>query len=62
MFQPGEEGWHGARFMLDDGLLGGAGFDRPLPDAAFALHIMPTAQARHRRRGAPARCSPRRTS
>ena len=21
MFQPGEEGWHGARFMLEDGLL-----------------------------------------
>ena len=47
MFQPGEEGWHGARFMLDDGLLGGAGRDgdtgRPLPDAAFALHVMPNA-------------------
>jgi hippurate hydrolase len=37
MFQPGEEGFHGARFMLGDGLLD------PLPDAAFALHIMPTA-------------------
>ncbi len=36
MFQPGEEGWHGARFMIDDGLL------YPLPDAAFALHVMPT--------------------
>ena len=35
MFQPGEEGHHGARFMLDDGLIS------PLPDAAFALHIMP---------------------
>ena len=35
MFQPGEEGWHGARFMLDDGLID------PLPDAAFALHITP---------------------
>jgi hippurate hydrolase len=36
MFQPGEEGWHGARFMLDDGLL-------ELPPspvtAAFAIHI-----------------------
>lgn len=41
MFQPGEEGHHGARFMLDDGLLGGT--DRPLPDAAFALHVMPNA-------------------
>lgn len=39
MFQPGEEGHHGARFMIDDGLIGGT--DRPLPDAAFALHIMP---------------------
>jgi amidohydrolase len=35
MFQPGEEGWHGARFMIEDGLLD------PLPDAAFALHISP---------------------
>ncbi len=35
MFQPGEEGWHGARFMIGDGLID------PLPDAAFALHIMP---------------------
>ena len=43
MFQPGEEGYHGARFMLQDGLLGGEGFDRPLPDAAFALHVMPNA-------------------
>jgi amidohydrolase len=37
MFQPGEEGYHGARHMLDDGLIS------PLPDAAFALHIMPNA-------------------
>jgi amidohydrolase len=37
MFQPGEEGWHGARFMLEDGLL------EPLPDAAFALHVFPNA-------------------
>jgi amidohydrolase len=35
MFQPGEEGHHGARFMLDDGII------NPMPDAAFALHIMP---------------------
>ncbi|MDB5430563.1 MAG: amidohydrolase [Caulobacter sp.] len=35
MFQPGEEGHHGARFMLDDGLID------PLPDVAFALHISP---------------------
>jgi hippurate hydrolase len=37
MFQPGEEGHHGARIMLEEGLLG-----HPLPDAAFALHIWPT--------------------
>ncbi|MGQ5701839.1 M20 metallopeptidase family protein [Sandaracinobacteroides sp. A072] len=37
MFQPGEEGHHGARYMLEDGLLD------PLPDAAFALHVMPNA-------------------
>ena len=43
MFQPGEEGYHGARFMLEDGLLGGEGTGRPLPDAAFALHVMPNA-------------------
>ena len=36
MFQPGEEGWHGARYMMEDGLL-----DAPKPDAAFALHISP---------------------
>jgi hippurate hydrolase len=36
MFQPGEEGHHGARFMIDDGLL-----DDPKPDAAFALHVSP---------------------
>lgn len=38
MFQPGEEGFHGARHMLADGLLD------PLPDAAFAMHIMPNAR------------------
>jgi amidohydrolase len=36
MFQPGEEGHHGARFMLDDGLID------PLPDAAFAIHVAPS--------------------
>ncbi|HVY89389.1 MAG TPA: M20 family metallopeptidase [Hyphomonadaceae bacterium] len=39
MFQPGEEGWHGARYMLDDGLID------PLPDAAFALHVTPNIEA-----------------
>jgi amidohydrolase len=37
MFQPGEEGFHGARYMLEDGLLTLAG-DGP-GTAAFALHI-----------------------
>lgn len=37
MFQPGEEGHHGARFMIEDGLL-----DDPAPDGAFALHVWPT--------------------
>jgi hippurate hydrolase len=35
MFQPGEEGWQGARFMLEDGLID------PIPEVAFALHISP---------------------
>jgi amidohydrolase len=36
MFQPGEEGMHGARHMIGEGLL-----DDPAPDAAFALHVFP---------------------
>lgn len=40
MFQPGEEGHHGARHMIADGLL-----DIARPDAAFALHISPNAPA-----------------
>src|SRR5215831_18703770 len=35
MFQPGEEGYHGARVMIEEGLLGGA----TPPTAAFALHV-----------------------
>ncbi len=38
MFPPAAEGHHGARFMLEDGLID------PLPDAAFALHVMPNAR------------------
>ena len=38
MFQPGEEGFKGARHMLNDGLLD------PLPDSAFALHVLPNAR------------------
>jgi hippurate hydrolase len=40
MFQPGEEGHHGARWMIEDGLL-----DIARPEAAFALHITPNAPA-----------------
>lgn len=40
MFQPGEEGYHGARYMIDDGLL-----DIVRPEAAFALHISPNTPA-----------------
>ena len=40
MFQPGEEGWHGAKLMIEDGLLA-----NPAPDAAFALHVMPNGPA-----------------
>jgi amidohydrolase len=36
MFQPGEEGYHGARYMLAEGVLDAAG--GPV-DAAYALHI-----------------------
>lgn len=45
MFQPGEEGHHGARFMLDEGLLDlpplADGTDSPVT-GAFALHITST--------------------
>ena len=41
MFQPGEEGYHGARYMIEDGLLEDVAGGRR-PDAAFALHIWPT--------------------
>jgi amidohydrolase len=36
MFQPGEEGFHGARHMIDEGVLAD-----PEPDAAFAIHVTP---------------------
>ena len=36
MFQPGEEGYHGAQVMLEEGVL-----DDPQVDAAFALHATP---------------------
>jgi hippurate hydrolase len=33
MFQPGEEGYHGARYMIDEGVLEGV-------DRAFAIHVV----------------------
>ncbi|MGD9532076.1 M20 metallopeptidase family protein [Pseudonocardia sp.] len=44
MFQPGEEGYHGARHMIDEGLLDASG-PAGRPDAAFALHISATLPA-----------------
>ena len=41
MFQPGEEGHHGARFMIDEGVLDG----EPPVDAAYALHVSPNLPA-----------------
>ena len=38
MFQPGEEGYHGARFMLDEGLLATSG---EKPALAVAIHVTP---------------------
>ncbi|RDE07046.1 M20 metallopeptidase family protein [Sphingomonas aracearum] len=40
LFQPGEEGYHGARYMMEDGLL-----DIARPEAAFALHLWPNLPA-----------------
>lgn len=44
MFQPGEEGFHGARFMIDEGLLDRSG-PAGRPEAAYALHISATVPA-----------------
>lgn len=41
MFQPGEEGFHGARYMIDEGLLDPSG-PAGTPEAAYALHISST--------------------
>jgi amidohydrolase len=38
MFQPGEEGFHGAKLMIEEGVL-----DAPHVDAVFALHVTPNA-------------------
>lgn len=39
MFQPGEEGHHGAELMLEEGVLRAAGPESP-PRAAYALHVL----------------------
>jgi amidohydrolase len=44
MFQPGEEGFHGARYMIEEGLLDRSG-PGGRPDAAYALHISATLPA-----------------
>ena len=52
MFQPGEEGYYGARFMLDEGLLERADGRRLRPvTGAFAIHISTRYPTAH---GAPA--------
>ena len=38
MFQPGEEGWHGAETMIAEGVLDAAG-ERPV--AAYGIHVRP---------------------
>ncbi|MCK9896717.1 M20 family metallopeptidase [Frankia sp. AgB32] len=43
MFQPGEEGWEGARHMIDEGVLDAAG---PRVSAAYALHVFSAALPR----------------
>jgi amidohydrolase len=40
MFQPGEEGFHGARSMIEEGVL-----DDPNVDGVFALHVSPNLPA-----------------
>ena len=50
MFQPGEEGFHGAQHMIDDGLLETSG-PAGRPDSAFALHVsstLPSGELHHR--------------
>jgi hippurate hydrolase len=37
MFQPGEEGWNGAGYMIDEGVLDAAG---PRVSSAYGMHVM----------------------
>ena len=45
MFQPGEEGHHGAKVMLDEGLLARVATDADPVSLAFAIHQTPTLPA-----------------
>ncbi|KPC58843.1 M20 metallopeptidase family protein [Streptomyces chattanoogensis] len=53
MFQPGEEGYDGARHMIGEGLLEATGRQ---PDAAYAIHVLSAglASGTFRTRGGPA--------
>lgn len=41
MFQPGEEGWFGARHMIDEGVLEAPADGIAAPSRSFALHVNP---------------------
>lgn len=41
MFQPGEEGWFGARHMIEEGVLEAPADGIPAPSRSFALHVNP---------------------
>jgi amidohydrolase len=44
MFQPGEEGYHGARYMIDEGVLDATG-PAGTPERALAVHITSTVRS-----------------
>lgn len=50
MFQPGEEGYGGAKVMLDEGLLGASG-EKPV--AAYAIHVFPGPAGHFKHRAGP---------
>ena len=62
MFQPGEEGHHGARFMLEDGLLATAADGAEPVSMAFAIHQTPDHPVRDGRQPRARRCWRRPTS
>lgn len=47
MFQPGEEGWEGARTMIEEGVLDAAG---PRVEAAYGMHVFSTLPKQFRTR------------